>query len=115
MNIYNQKESSSNFQNAVDMLKVGLYAKAIPLFEEDFQIDKTNFAALNNIAWAKINLAIAQKNYIQLIEAIGILKTADYIVSEIYQISQGYDIAKGNIIWAKNLLKKFLNNASATN
>ena len=39
-------------------------------------------------------------------ESIIILQYANYIVLKIYQCSQGYSIAKGNIIWAENLLTK---------
>lgn len=99
-------EMSESFLQAFGCSNNKNYEHSLPLYEKVIVQDKSNFVALNNIAVAKLYLAI-QKREIGLIEnAISDLKEAVRIALEVYKYEYGYPIAEANLVWAEIELKK---------
>jgi tetratricopeptide (TPR) repeat protein len=103
-NINAFEKMSKSFERAFGYSNSGLYKHSIPLYEQALSEDKNNFAALNNMAVAKIYMGIEERNKTYIENAISDLKEAIRIAREVYQYPDGYPIAEGNLKWAQNEL-----------
>jgi tetratricopeptide (TPR) repeat protein len=102
------EKMGQNFQKAFGYSSNGHYQQSIPLYEKAIQQDKNNFAALNNIAVARIYIAIEKCDKTLIENAISDLKEAIRITKEVYNYKDGYPIAEANLNWAETELNKLI-------
>lgn len=100
------EEMSKSFQMAFGYSSNGFYKQSLPLYEKALKEDANNFAALNNIAVAKIYIGIKERDKQKIVDAIQDLKEAIRITREVYEYPDGYPIAEGNLDWAEKELAK---------
>lgn len=99
------EEMSKSFQIAFGLGNSKKYRAAIKLYEEDLEENPNNIASMNNIALAKIQLGISEKNIDYLKEAKELLEKALDIVRKNSEYKHGYPIAEENLKWVKELLQ----------
>lgn len=99
-------EMSESFKRAFGYANHGYYKQSIVLYDQALAEDKNNFAALNNMAIAKIYVGIQKKDKALIEEALQNLKEAIRITKEVYKFEDGYPIAEDNLIWAESELAK---------
>lgn len=92
-------EMSRAFKDAYGCSSNGYYEQSILLYKRAIEQDNHNFAAWNNIAVAKIFIALKDRNVDLLDEAAGDLKEAIRIVNEVYDYSEPYALAVNNLAW----------------
>lgn len=101
-------EMSDAFKKAFGYSNSEHYRLSIPLYEKALSEDKHNFAALNNLAVAKIFVGIEEKNKDLIQNAIVHLKQAISITMDVYGATDGYPIAENNLAWAEKELLKLI-------
>ena len=94
-----------DFKDAVRLSNSLAYKLSIPLYEKAIENDKNNFAALNNIAVAKIIVGVEEKKTGYIEEAIKSLHLSIEITKKVFEF-EGYPIAEANLQWAQDELRK---------
>jgi tetratricopeptide (TPR) repeat protein len=100
------EQMSESFKKAFGYANHGFYKQSIKLYEQALEEDKKNFAALNNMAIAKIYVGIQKKDRALVEEAMENLREAIRITKDDYKFDDGYPIAEDNLKWAELEISK---------